>query len=288
MIERLIQIKNLLSAAMSSLPRAPNFLTANEWEMITDCAPILKPFEYMTTKLSGEKYPTLSLVIPLISGLQHMVRNVRPETDAGILLKNSIVAIVARRLGSLEKDKIVSKSTLLDPKFKKTTFGLTDNADNAEKCLVAELTSIISFNNDAGDNNINNISETPASSTSTGSSYSLWDHFDQKVTEVRSVICPNVSATLMMRQYIELPHLHRGKNSLDFWKQHKMTLPELYKLRLQYLCIPATSVPSERIFSKAGLLTNNRRNRLSLKNLNYIIFLNSNLNLISITIPTHV
>uniref|UniRef100_A0A2S2R1Y5 Zinc finger BED domain-containing protein 1 n=1 Tax=Sipha flava TaxID=143950 RepID=A0A2S2R1Y5_9HEMI len=40
MIERLIQIKNLLSAAMSSLPRAPNFLTANEWEMITDCAPI--------------------------------------------------------------------------------------------------------------------------------------------------------------------------------------------------------------------------------------------------------
>jgi hypothetical protein len=115
-----------------------------------------------------------------------------------------------------------------------------------------------SFNNDAGDNNINNISEIPASLTSTGSSYSLWDHFDQKVTEVRSVICPNVSATLMMRQYLELPHLRRGKNSLDFWKQHKMTLPELYKLQLKYLCIPATSVPSERIFSKAGLLTNNR------------------------------
>jgi hypothetical protein len=105
---------------------------------------------------------------------------------------------------------------------------LTDNADNAEKWLVEELTSIISFNNDAGDHNIKNISEIPASSTSTGSSYSLWDHFDQKVTEVRSVICSNVFATLMMRQYLELPHLHRGKNSLDFWKQHKMTLPELY------------------------------------------------------------
>jgi hypothetical protein len=87
--------------------------------MITDCAPIFKPFEYMTIELSREKYPTLSLVIPLIRGHQHTVRNVRPETDVSILLKNSLVAIVARRLGSLEKDKIVSKSTLLDPKFKK-------------------------------------------------------------------------------------------------------------------------------------------------------------------------
>jgi hypothetical protein len=121
---------------MSSLLRALNYLTANEWDMITDCASILKPFEYMTTELSGENYPTLSLVIPLIRGLQHTVRNKRPETDAGILLKNSLVAIVTRPLGSLEKDKIVSKSTLLDPKFKKTAFGLTDNADNAKKWLV--------------------------------------------------------------------------------------------------------------------------------------------------------
>jgi hypothetical protein len=73
----------------------------------------------MTTELSGEKYPTLSLVIPLIRGLQHTVRNVRPETDAGISLKNSLLVIVTRRFGSLEKDKTVSKSTLLDPKFKK-------------------------------------------------------------------------------------------------------------------------------------------------------------------------
>jgi len=82
---------------------------------------------------------------------------------------------------------------------------LEDNANNAQQWLVDELTSIISINNDAKDNNIENINEKPASLTSTGSSYSLWDNFDQKVTEVRSVICPNVSATLMMRQYLELP-----------------------------------------------------------------------------------
>jgi len=117
-------------------------------------------------------------------------------------------------------------------------------------------------------------------STTRESSNSLWEHFDSKLSQVRSVIHPDISATLMVRQYVELPHMQRGKNYLDFWKQHKHTFPELYKLQLKYLCIPATSVPSERVFSNAGLLTNTRRNRLSPRNLDFIIFLNSNLNIV--------
>jgi len=146
--------------------------------MITDCSPILKPFESFTIELSGEKYPTLSLVIPLVKGLQYTVRKVRPKTDAGILLPSSLLDVVSRRLGSLEKNKVVSKSTLLDPKLKKTAFRLEDNANNAQQRLVDELTSIISINNGANENNIENINETPTSLTSTDSSYSLWDHFD--------------------------------------------------------------------------------------------------------------
>ncbi|KAF0702725.1 zinc finger BED domain-containing protein 1-like [Aphis craccivora] len=83
----------------------------------------------------------------------------------------------------------------------------------------------------------------------------------------------------MMRQYLEMPHLERIKHPLEFWKKYKQTFPELYKINLKYLCVPATSVPSERVFSKTGQITNDRRNRLSPKNLDYIIFLNSNLNL---------
>jgi len=63
MIERIIEIKNSISAALSSLRRDPNCLTATEWDLIADCVPILKPFEHITSELSGEKYPTLSLVI---------------------------------------------------------------------------------------------------------------------------------------------------------------------------------------------------------------------------------
>jgi len=48
-------------------------------------------------------------------------------------------------------------------------------------------------------------------------------------------------------------------------------------MALKYACIPATSVPSERIFSKAGQIVSQRRNRLSPKNVDVLIFLNKNL-----------
>lgn len=82
----------------------------------------------------------------------------------------------------------------------------------------------------------------------------------------------------MIRQYLEIPPLDRKKYPLEFWKQYEVTFLELYKIQLKYLSIPATSVLSERVFLKTGQITNERRNRLSPKNLDFIIFLNRNLN----------
>jgi hypothetical protein len=115
MVERIIEIINLITAAMSSIRRAPNCLTGTEWDLIADCAQILKPFEHMTSELSGEKYPTLSL----IRGLQYTVKNIKADTHAGILLQNTLLDVVVKRLGALEKISIITKSNFLDPRLKK-------------------------------------------------------------------------------------------------------------------------------------------------------------------------
>ena len=43
-----------------------------------------------------------------------------------------------------------------------------------------------------------------------------------------------------------------AEDVLTWWKLHKDKLPILAELARAYLCIPATSAPSERLFSTAG------------------------------------
>jgi hypothetical protein len=71
MLQRLSEIKTPITAVMSSLEKAPQMLNAEEWLIIEDCIPVLKPLNLMTTVLSREKYVTLSSIIPLVRGLQH-------------------------------------------------------------------------------------------------------------------------------------------------------------------------------------------------------------------------
>lgn len=51
------------------------------------------------------------------------------------------------------------------------------------------------------------------------------------------------------------------------------TYPNLSKLAFKYLSIVATSVPSERLFSKAGDILTEKRNRLKGKHLSKLLFL---------------
>ena len=55
-----------------------------------------------------------------------------------------------------------------------------------------------------------------------------------------------------------------------------MHYPNLYITVKNYMCIPATSVSSERVFSTAGNLINSKRQRLTPDNVDMLMFLNKN------------
>jgi hypothetical protein len=70
--------------------------------------------------------------------------------------------------------------------------------------------------------------------------------------------------------------LEPEKSPFDWWRSNCSKYPNVSKLA-QTLGIPATSVPSERLFSKAGLVISNRRSCLEPNFAEQLVFLGHNL-----------
>jgi len=69
------------------------------------------------------------------------------------------------------------------------------------------------------------------------------------------------------------PETGKFSNPLDWWRVHQSDFPYLAKLSIRYLAIPATSAPSERVFSTAGLTISKERARLESSRANELVFL---------------
>ncbi|EXX53409.1 hypothetical protein RirG_244130 [Rhizophagus irregularis DAOM 197198w] len=72
-------------------------------------------------------------------------------------------------------------------------------------------------------------------------------------------------------------------NVLEWWKSHKSNYPTLVKMARNYLAIPATSAPVERLFSESGNLITPERNRLRSDIIHAIMCLKSWLTIPNIT-----
>lgn len=186
--------------------------------------------------------------------------------------------MVSRRLGNLETNKIVAKATFLDPRFKKAGFGHDDNTKNAQQWVTDELSHLISQDRAqraVTETNRNNNPARVSTNRTTGST--LGAHFDEKVAQSHEIQSTTTSAIIMVKQYLESSLINRNEDPLNYWREHAKIFPRLYTLAKKYLAIPATSVPSERLFSKAGYVLGDRRNRMDSQKLDQIMFLNGNI-----------
>lgn len=79
-----------------------------------------------------------------------------------------------------------------------------------------------------------------------------------------------------MRLYLSAPLCEKKSDPIAYWIKCQESMNQLANSAFKYLCVPATSVPFERVFSKAGQVCTERRNRLNPKNVDIMVFLNAN------------
>lgn len=64
---------------------------------------------------------------------------------------------------------------------------------------------------------------------------------------------------------------------LEWWKVNEPMFPRLAQLAKRILAVPASSVPSERVFSLAGNIVSKKRSRINPEKVDMMIFLNMNM-----------
>ena len=88
------------------------------------------------------------------------------------------------------------------------------------------------------------------------------------------------SAANELQSYCALPVIKRNDDPFQWWSRNSSRYPEMSRMAKVYLCFPASSVYSERLFSEAGSIYETKRNRLLPERAEALVFLHHNLPLI--------
>ncbi|XP_014204713.1 uncharacterized protein LOC106636731 [Copidosoma floridanum] len=191
-----------------------------------------------------------------------------PEACA---LKENLTTLLRDAFASIEEVPMYAAATLLDPRFKKFRFWQdisSRRSDLVKKKMAEGSTQPLS----------DKVPE--AQSTVAEQSDSFWDSFDKEV-EGRSAAQSGQDMAggipIQFRMYLDSTPVKRKDfpNPLRAWAAIKGEYKYVYQVAQEYLSILATSVPSERLFSHAGLIENQLRTRLSGKLLEILVFLRS-------------
>ncbi|CAH1109965.1 unnamed protein product [Psylliodes chrysocephalus] len=96
--------------------------SAVEMETLNELTAILKPFQYVTREASGQKYITISKIIPMINCLTTELNSIIPNSIVLKECKDGLIRELRKRYGSIELNDHAAIATLLDPRFKNLHF----------------------------------------------------------------------------------------------------------------------------------------------------------------------
>lgn len=279
-----LKVRAGIDILCSSVTELNDFqITANEWQVLEKLHKFLINFKLLSTKLGGDKYVTLPLVIVsfnlLLDKIESMVKQLDEKPNRSEVDERLILAFQAARDKMLKHYKksnwIYCTSLILDPRHKAQTFDLTMWG----KQLKTE--SLRKFNE---------LYEEYKSLHSLNKSLELPEKENKVCDEDEDVIdfdklyeCPSTSSGSCLQglvideleEYLRKPRTASSEDILDWWRTHETEYPILSKMARDFLSIPATSVPAERLFSKASLVIRKHRNRLSDESARWLLCINS-------------
>ena len=258
MFERLVRLERAivqLELTLSYSDRADekkdgeklkNFLLDHEeWSDLKNVVKVLKPLELATSLVSGSSYATLSLIIPMTTTAIQKLQVVQETPVANAVRLGILEDMLKRPIVNREQ---VLRATLLDPRFKSLSF--LDEKER-EATFEAFKASAHEFKETGPDQD----------ARSSKVARSKLDDFFSDCLESED---PGIHEEV--RKYLSITEVPKTEinEPLIWWASNGQKFPKLAEMARQAFTTPASSCPSERLFSDAGNLLTSARSRLSL------------------------
>lgn len=225
-------------------------------EILLELTKILRPFAEITATTSGEKYVTggdLIVVTRIIQETCHQfdISEINEQARAFVAALSADMK-KDTRLGNVEKMETFALCTFLDPRYKMAAIADQAEARNTKRKVLEMVEHMKNTNQESeaepdNSSNANNRNE---------SVRSVFDNFmSEKISTQQST--PFLKATKEVQMYVDdgilLRRDSQGKYNFPrkWWLLHRNIYPNLAEIYRRNCNVVGTSVPCERIFSKA-------------------------------------
>nr|XP_015802887.2 E3 SUMO-protein ligase ZBED1-like [Nothobranchius furzeri] len=257
-------------------------------EMFIKCMQVL----YTSTMcVSSEKSPTCSQIIPILMKLEAHFRQSDEDTVFTSSMKEKVWGSLQNRYQDENLQKFLKEATLMDPRFKgKLDEGeAADIWDRLEMAAVANATAAVEqppIEDPQADRVMDDAEMKTEKYPRTVQKSALEKLFEDEDRQLKEDAAshtagrvPSITEQVQkeLDTYKRLPRIPSGQDPVAWWWSKRDTLPNLSALSNTYLCVPASSTPSERVFSCAGHAISQERCRILPEKANMVIFLQKNI-----------
>lgn len=271
MVSRILEqeesIRTVLGADRKTSHLVP---TWQDLDVLQSLHQSLSPLLNLTDILSGEEYVTVSAILPLMNLIDN---NFLKETEEDTQLTKDIKRRIKDDLHTRYRGdvlELLEVGSFLDPRFK--TKYITEAAAASIKEKLEDECSTIDIDCEL----VAQAERQPlAKKRNLGTLFKDNEENDEQTTA--RTISREQRFNTELNTYVSAPRLDFEEDPLAWWSIQASSYPILSQFAQKYLCVCATSSPSERLFSASGNIVSPSRATLNPDKVDMLTFLCKNL-----------
>lgn len=283
MIQRVLEQEKAISQVLKADKKVRHLVpTWQDLDVLESVNRALSPLMEFTDALSGEEYVSVSYLKPVLHLLNNSVLSPdEDDTELTKQMKGAILQYLNEKYSDAATDDLLDMASFVDPRFK-ASYIADNRKDYIKTKAVAEIQALLERQTRAASSSTDSPPHASAGAAEEVEEprkvkRSLGSFFKKASRPSPAAIPDRDAIEVELRSYLQALDVDGEADPLEWWKLHQANFPRVASLARKYLCIPATSAPSERAFSTGGNIVTCHRAALKPENVDRLVFLAKNL-----------